>query len=106
MNEQQNSKKFKFKLFDLILYFICCHCVRKSDLKKRFDLYKKVADVVSALLDIKRILHQVEDYNNLKMLILNKEQYALMNFISKYNPHDQSSNLNDKFNNDKKFLVN
>ena len=56
---------------------------------------------MSDILDIKRIVYQPEGLDNLKMILLNNQQYALLNYISKNN----LNNINEGNDSNKSLFI-
>jgi hypothetical protein len=50
----------------------------------KYSLYKTHKHIVEEMLDLRRVISKMEEIDKLKMILLNKEQYAMFNFISKY----------------------
>lgn len=98
------KKVYSFRFGDLVAYYLFCHWARVSNLKIKYEDYNKIQTAMNTILDIKRILHKLEEYDTLKMVLFNNEQLALLNFINKYKL--SSSESRNKFTDDKKMLEN
>jgi len=102
--QKRNFKKFRFKCIHLIAYYLFCHFRRNSNLKLQYEMYVKVGIAMNKLLDVKKIVNNSEKLDNLQLVLLNNDQYALLNFITKYNLVENKLNNNSKFISDRNYL--
>jgi hypothetical protein len=78
----QHIAKLKFSFFEVLLKpFNKLFGCKKNKLK--FKLYKKSQNILLDCLDISNIVFKLEEFEKLKMILLNKEQLAMFQFISK-----------------------
>ena len=60
-----------------------CRCFVGKNLGHKISLFKKSEIILDEILDVGNIVHKLEEFDKLKMILLNKEQIALFNFIAK-----------------------
>jgi hypothetical protein len=91
LNFQKKRKEISFSFCEIIsAYFCWCICLKifsKSEyikkLKLKKSLYNKSQYAISNFFDITYIINKLEEFEKLKLVILDSKQIALFNFISK-----------------------
>jgi hypothetical protein len=78
--KDKNKKKLKISFFEILLRPFNI-CIKKN--KVKFSLYKRLKNILLDCLDISNIVFKLEEFEKLKMILLNKEQLAMFQFISK-----------------------
>jgi hypothetical protein len=83
---RKNKNKLKFNFCEiLICYFLPCliNTTNKTKIKKK--LYNEGKSVLNSLLDIGNIINKLEEFEKLKLIILNYDQLALFNYRKLFN---------------------
>jgi hypothetical protein len=75
-------KKLKLSFCE-ILRKPFCQCFANKFTKNKFYLYDQANKVLENCLDISHIIHILEEHDKLKLALLNDQQLALFQFISK-----------------------
>lgn len=86
LGSKQNKLNFSF--CETLLYFCLSFLFKnkKNDLPQiKRKLYDKAKTSLNSLIDISNIIKKLEDFENLKLILLSFDQLALFNFISKEN---------------------
>lgn len=85
---ESKQNKLNFSFCETLLYFSLSFLFKnkKNDLPQiKRKLYDKAKTSLNSLMDISNIIKKLEDFENLKLILLSFDQLALFNFISKEN---------------------
>lgn len=84
LNEEKNSKKnkLKFSFWEIIRSVFFPFFLSKNHLKK-LKLYNKASNGLLKYINILQIVQMLQQLEKLKLIIFNKEQLALFNYLSK-----------------------
>jgi hypothetical protein len=82
INTRKSKKKFKLSFLSTLKMPFCSSCVR-SRTRLKYHLYDKAQDILLNYLDISNIVHRFEEFEKLKLVMLNEEQLAMFHFIAK-----------------------
>jgi hypothetical protein len=77
------QKKTLVITFSEMYRYLFCKCSLNSKTRKKFELYQKSSQILNMVLDITHVIGKLEEFEKFKLVILNTEQLALFNFISK-----------------------
>jgi hypothetical protein len=80
-----NSNKNKIEIrFGNVVQTLCCQSLQSKTTKKKYELYNKSLSFLGDALDLPKIIEKIEEHEKLKLVLLNKDQLTLFNFIDKY----------------------
>lgn len=82
LKQRNTAYKLKFNFCEIIKIVFCKKCLR-DNLKTKVFLYKKSHKSLNEFLDISEIIHKLEEVDKLKLILLNHEQVAMFQFLSK-----------------------
>jgi len=102
-NIKKNLKKEKiirFSNWEIIYLNLCCRRIKNKKLKRKYELYKIGEEKLENMLEIYNLLEKLEEIEKLKVILLNKQQLGLFNFmssekISLYSDNLKNSQLNE-----------
>jgi hypothetical protein len=82
---QRRSKKYQlsFSFVEIIFAFLLCSCFRSRKLNTKRKLYDLSNFAVDEFLDISYIIQKLEEFEKFKLVVLDPQQIALFDFISK-----------------------
>lgn len=83
LENNKKSHQLKFSFIEIICAFILCESCQSIDIKNKKKLYKKSKFAINQFLDISFIIKKLEEFEKLKIVLLNPEQIALFDFISR-----------------------
>jgi hypothetical protein len=78
----KSNRKLKLTFFEMMLKPIFSKCVNPST-RVKYTLFDKASDELMNYLDISNIVHKLEEFEKFKLTLLNTEQLAMFQFISK-----------------------
>jgi hypothetical protein len=78
----KNHKKLKLTFCEMLLKPLCWLCVSQHT-RIKYTLFDKANDGLTNYLDISNIVHRLEEFEKFKLTLLNTEQLAMFQFISK-----------------------
>ena len=78
-----NYKLASFSFFEIISAFILCSCCRSNYVRNKRKLYDKGFETFEDFLDFTFIIKKIDEFDKLKLILLQKHQIALFNFITK-----------------------
>lgn len=82
--ETRNKKyQLTFSFKEIICAFILCERCKSIQIKNKKKLYTKSQYAIDQFLDISFIIQKLEEFNKLKIVLLDPQQIALFDFISK-----------------------
>jgi hypothetical protein len=77
------EKSLSFSFIETILGFLFCGCCRPNVIKNKRKLYDKGYKAFEELLDFTYLIKKIDEFEKLKLILLEKHQIALFNFITK-----------------------
>ena len=82
-NKRNQGYKLNFSFLEVIRALSVCKCCLNKTVQMKKKLYMKSNYYVERFMDITCIINKLEEVEKLKIVILNPEQLALFNFLSK-----------------------
>lgn len=84
LNEAKSSQKsqLKFSFWEIIRSIFFPFCLSQSH-RTKLKLYNKASDGLLKYINILQMVQMLQDFEKLKLIIFNKEQLALFNYLSK-----------------------
>jgi hypothetical protein len=83
LKSKNKGNQLKFSFWEIFIAFLCCSSCMNSKLKSKKRLYTKSHFALEDFMDITFIIQKLEEYEKFKIVMLNTQQLALFNFISK-----------------------
>jgi hypothetical protein len=81
IRNESEKNHLSFTYSEIIKMYLCCGI--PDSIKEKKDLYEKSKLALYEYLDISFIIHKLEEFEKLKLLLLSIDQLAVFNFISK-----------------------
>lgn len=82
LNKRKDVFKLNMNFIEIIKFIFCKKCL-KGNLKSKFILYSKSHNDLDELLDISIIIKKLDEFEKLKLILLNHEQIAMFQFLAK-----------------------
>lgn len=82
LDKKKSYYKLKFGYFEIIKYLICRKWMNKK-LKSKYYLYKKSKANLYVCLDMTEIIHKLDEFEKLKLVLLNHEKLQCFNLVRK-----------------------
>jgi hypothetical protein len=82
VSNTRKHKKLKLSFLEIIRK-PCCDCFLSKKSKNKYSLYDKSNGILLDYLDISNIVFKLEEFDKFKLIMLNQEQLAMFQFISK-----------------------
>jgi hypothetical protein len=83
INKINRGYMISFSFMEIVQIFFCCQACANKKLNLKKKLYMKSNFFVEQYMDITYIINKLEELEKLKIVLLNPEQLALFNFLSK-----------------------
>jgi hypothetical protein len=82
VRKKADQRNLKLSFCEMLMKPFCKRCVPDKTALK-FSLYDKAEQELDILLDISYIVHKLEEFDKFKLIMLNNEQLAMFQFISR-----------------------
>lgn len=83
LNRRIKNYELSFSFIENIYAFILCNCFRSNKLKTKKKMYDLSEFAIDQFLDISYIIQKLEEFEKFKLVMLDSQQIALFDFISK-----------------------
>jgi hypothetical protein len=80
---RKNKSSLKIHFREILIKLFCPYKL-SQETRNKFILYQKSIYILNNILDISSIIGKLEEFEKLKFVIFNRDQYVLFEFISKY----------------------
>jgi hypothetical protein len=104
MVDKSKNKKLEFSIVEIVK-MVLFSCLKNQTFEKKRDLFDKAKIQISKILNVTQFIFKMDEIEKLKSLVLNPEQNAIFEYISKDKQVKQEDEK-EKFSDAKEFFTN